>query len=417
MRKTEMKSPAPAQRGVATIFVTVVLMLAVGLIALYTNSSAVMEQRLSANEIRAKQALAAANAGVDHALAYLRNGGADLTNASPITANSLTSSGGTQSYYKVAFRKSTEIPAVSCPSTRGGAFLSDTTITDLTKVAAVACGWSDDDSSVQRVVQLMTATPSTGGSISTPVITKGTTNLLTGGASAFNYFNDLTVWSGGSLLGQSNTGKTFTRNVVSDPVVNASRDYRDTGNSPGCNSPPAGYSCSTQGSTLGHDTVGGDTNLSSLSADAFFEKFMGASPTNYRENTATWIVDLSGALATKNSTSIGSIDNMMNNTIWVEASGATPVSLPAGPIGTPERPVVLVINGNLDLGANTVINGLVFVTGDISGNGSPTIYGALVSAGTANVTGNPKVIYDPKVLGSAVNLGKAAKLQGSWRDW
>ena len=37
--------------------------------------------------------------------------------------------------------------------------------------------------------------------------------------------------------------------------------------------------------------------------------------------------------------------------------------------------------------------------------------------GTANVTGNPKVIYDPKVLGAAVNTGKAAKLQGSWRDW
>jgi hypothetical protein len=376
-----------------------------------------MEQRLSANEIRAKQALAAANAGVDHALAYLRNGGADLTNASPITANSLTSSGGTQSYYKVAFRKSTETPTVSCPSTRGGAFLSDTTITDLTKVAAVACGWSDDDSSVQRVVQLMTATPSTGGSISTPIITKGTTNLLTGGASAFNYFNDLTVWSGGSLLGQSNTGKTFTRDVVSDPVAVSTRDYRNTGNSPGCNNPPAGYSCSTQGSTLGHDTVGGDTNLSSLSADAFFQKFMGAPPTNYRENTATWIVDLSGALATKNSTSIGSIDNMVNNTIWVEANGTTPVSLPAGPIGTPERPVVLVINGNLALGANTVINGLVFVTGDISGNGSPTVYGALISAGSANVTGNPKVIYDPKVLGAAVNTGKAAKLQGSWRDW
>ena len=41
--------------------------LAVGLIALYTSRSAVVEQRLAANEIRAKQALAAADGPVGHA--------------------------------------------------------------------------------------------------------------------------------------------------------------------------------------------------------------------------------------------------------------------------------------------------------------------------------------------------------------
>ncbi len=414
MRYRALNPAARHQQGVATIFVTVVLLLAVGLIALYTNSSAVMEQRLAANEVRAKQALAAANAGIDHALAYMRNGGLDQDKndvVDTITSNTLTSSGGIASTYIVAYVSSTTaIPA--CPSTSGGTWPGFTSPTVLTEVAAVSCGWSDDNSSVQRIVQLLTATPSTGGTISTPLITKGTTDLLTGGASVMNYFNDLTVWSGGSLLGQSNTGKTFIRNVVSNPTASLSDDYRDTGNSPACNNPPTGYECSTQGSTVGHDTVGGDTNLSSLSADGFFQYFMGQTPTSYRDNTATWVVNLSGASITSNSTDIDSIVDMTNNTIWVEGNASLP-----GDIGTADKPVVLIINGDLELGSNAVINGLVFVTGNITGYGSPTIYGALIGAGNASATGNLKVVYDPKVLGSAVNLGKAAKLQGSWRDW
>ena len=61
--------------------------------------------------------------------------------------------------------------------------------------------------------------------------------------------------------------------------------------------------------------------------------------------------------------------------------------------------------------------GMVFVTGNMTGNGSPTIFGSVVRAGGANASGNPKVIYDPLVLGAAAGMGKAAKLPGTWRDW
>ena len=418
MRARPNPRSARPQRGVGTLFITMVLVFAIGLIALYTNRAAVMEQRLSGNEIRAKQAMAAAMAGLDHALAYLRNGGLDHDAngvVDTITANTLTASGGVASYYKVVYIDSTTT-APACASTHSGSWPSFTAPTSLSLVAAVSCGWSDDDSSVQRVVQMMSATPSTAGSISTPVVTKGTTNLLTGGASVLNYFNDLTVWSGGTIQGQSNTGKTFIRDIVRNPTASEADPYRTTGNSPACNNPPAGYTCSTQGSTLGHDTVFGDTKLSSMSTDGFFQYFMGQDRPTYRDNTATWVVDLSGSLTTSNSTSINSINNMAGNVIWVEGNGSTPVSLP-GNLGTATSPVVLVVNGNLDLGSNIEINGLVLVTGNISGNGSPTVYGALVSSGSATATGNPKIVYDPKALRTAAQLGKAAKVQGGWRDW
>lgn len=414
MRKMPPGSPARRQRGVATMFVTSVLLLAVGLIVLYTNSAAVMEQRLSASEVRAKQALSAATAGIEHALAYIRKGGIDQDKdnvVDTISSDTLTSSGGSASSYRVIYAASTVAPP-SCPTTASGAWPAYTAPTQLTKVAAVSCGWSDDNSSAQRVVQLLTATPSTAGAVTTPVVTRGTTNLLTGGASVLNYFNDLTVWSGGSMLGQSNTGKTFTRDIVARPTASTSDNYRDIGNSPACNNPPAGYQCTTQGATLGHDTVTGDTNLSSMSSDAFFQFFLGQTPASYRENTATWVVDLNASLSSSNSTDIASIVNMTNNVIWVEGNASLP-----GNIGTQSKPVVLVVNGNLDLGSNVEVNGLVFVTGNITGNGSPTVYGALIGGGSASATGNLKVVYDPAVLAGASNLGQAAKLPGSWRDW
>jgi len=47
----------------------------------------------------------------------------------------------------------------------------------------------------------------------------------------------------------------------------------------------------------------------------------------------------------------------------------------------------------------------------------PTDSTLAVKTGSANVTGNLKVVYDPKVLGAAPTVGKAGKVQGSWRDW
>lgn len=412
------------QRGVATLFMTVVLMLAVGLIVLYINRGAILEQRLSANEIRTKQAFAAANAGLDQALAYMRKGGIDQDKngvVDVITPNTLTSASGKPSYYQVAYCDPLDIPYTTCPATHSTALActlppagqpQPPTPMDLSRVGLISCGWSDDDSSVQRIVQLAGFSPSLGGSISTPVTSRGTANLLTGGASVLNYFNDLTVWSGGDLLGQSNTGKTFIRDEVTNPVASLSDPYRDVGNSPSCNNPPTGYQCSTQGSTLGHDTVSNDTRLSSLSVDGFFQYFFGQTTTAYRDSTATWVVDPGSVLSRSNSTDLNSVVNMRDNSIWVEGNASLP-----GNIGTQDHPVVLIVNGDFNMSANSVINGLVYVSGNITGNGSPTIYGAVVSAGSTNVTGNLKVVFDPKVLDRASNLGQAGRLQGSWRDW
>jgi Tfp pilus assembly protein PilX len=414
------------QRGVATLFVVLMLLLAAGLVMLYTSRGAVMEQRLSANEIRAKQAVAAANAGLDRALSLVNDptGGIGLVKffnssdqfVAPTTALAPTSPFGTgTSTYLVKYCNiTTNADALSCGTTRGSSTTcASPDMNNLVDALMFSCGWSDDDSAAHKMTQKLRVHPGLAGTISTPLITKGTANLLVGGASVLNYFNDLTVWSGGSMLGQSMTGKTFTRDVATYPTPDASVDYRDTGNSPACSNPPTGYTCSTQGSTLGHDTVTGDTRLSSLSADGFFEYFFGDSLADYRDQNPSWKIDLNNSLSNENSTDINSIGSYDGNIIWVEGDAT---SLP-DTIGSQEHPVLLIVNGDLELGSNTVINGLVYVQGDVTGNGSPTIYGSLIVQGTANTTGNPKIIYDPNVIKRTEYLGTGGKLQGSWKDW
>lgn len=408
-----------AQQGVGTVFVAMVLVLAANLVVLYTHRASIMEQRLSGNEIRQKQAFAAASAGIDHALAEMRKAGKVPSTPSVPGAPSVPKTFQQDTgklRYEVKYCQASDIPA--CPDTKGS-LPNCTAPASATSVAAVSCGWSDDNASVQRIVQLMGNTPSLAGTISTPVITKGTTNLLTGGASILNYFNDLTVWSGGTFLGQSNTGKTFIRNEVTNPVAQLTDPYRNTGSSPGCNNPPTGYQCSTQGSTVGHDTVLGDTNLASMTADGFFQYFFGQTQTSYLYEKVTHIVDLKGTLSAMNaggdisySTNTSSLNGVKGQAVWVEGDASL-----SGTIGTQDEPVALIIHGDLTLSSNVEINGFVYVTGSMHGSGGPTVYGALVIGGNANSTGNLKVIYDPKALNGSAGLGKAAKLPGGWRDW
>jgi hypothetical protein len=421
------KPPRPfprRQQGVAALFMTFILLLVAGLVLLYTSRGAVMEQRLSANEIRTKQAFAAANSGIDHALAYMVNGGIDHGgDGTPDTLNSLTltQSGGTGTPQPVYYRAVYCLPgaAVTCPAAHTTA-PTCTAPTDFAEVMVASCGWSDDDSAVHLVTQRIGGTPSLPGAVPNPLISRGTANLLVGGASVLNYFNDLTVWSGGSMLGQSMTGKTFVRDTVAYPTGDKTTDsdndgtpnYRDTGNSPSCNNSPTGYVCATQGSTFGHDTVTGDTRLTQGTDDDFFELFFGESPADYRDKTASWVVDTNNSLSTENSTYINSIVGMGDQAIWVTGD----VSLP-GNVGSKDHPVILIIDGDLALVSNAEINGVVFVRGDVTGNGTPTIYGAMIVAGDANITGNPNIIYDPYGGTSLLHNGKATKLQGSWKDW
>lgn len=416
------------ERGAATLFVTLVMLLIAGLVLLYTNRGAVTEQRLSANEIRAKRAFAAANAGVEAALSFMTT--TTINQNSNIVANAAPfgpANSNQLSYYSVRFCGSTSNLNNTCPSAPGTAPTCSVPLTaasDFKDVTVVSCGWSDDSSAVHQVTQRIVGTPSIPGQMPNPLISKGVAGLATGGATIFNFFNDLTVWSGDALTSVSNNSKTMVRDTanstyaIANPALNTDGDgqpdYRDLDGGTATCGQVAGYTCSTKGGTLGFDAVTGDTQLSSYSDDAFFEKFLGSSPTDYYNDSVSYKLDLNNTLTGENSTAESSLDGLQAQTIWVSGD----LTIPANTVlGSRENPVILIVDGNFHLSNNFTVNGVVYVRGNIDGNGSPTIYGAMVTEGNVSINGNPNIVYDPFADSSLLHNGKPTKLPGSWKDW
>jgi Tfp pilus assembly protein PilX len=108
-------------------------------------------------------------------------------------------------------------------------------------------------------------------------------------------------------------------------------------------------------------------------------------------------------------------------------------SLANGQIGTPLLPLVLVVQGDLDFGAQTTFFGLIFVRSDagiggslvtspgysVRATGSPQLYGAMIIEGSPTITGSPQIIYDKNVLNNVVNGPNNTRmgiLPGSWSD-
>src|SRR5574338_456687 len=153
MTTSRRASPSTCQRGAATLFMTLMLLLIAGLVLLYTSRGAIMEQRLSANEIRAKQAFAAANAGLDHALTYMQDkAGIDhngdkvpdsLSNQQLIN----TGASNVPSYYALRYCQTNA--TATCPTAHCAGVLPtctpNTAPTDFKDDMAVACGWTDAD--------------------------------------------------------------------------------------------------------------------------------------------------------------------------------------------------------------------------------------------------------------------------------
>ncbi len=249
--------PTPSRRdqcGVAVLHVTLILVLLASLGVFYTSRGAITEQRVSANEIRSQVAYQAALAGMDQALAYFDEGRdvMAIVNAGGASGTASSPSPLRRGSYRVTFCSPSVASAPSqpqCPtSVTASLTCTPPASSELRAPQVIACGWNDDGTAVVGMAQRVAGTPTTAGKITTPIVTYGSNNMLTGGGSILNYFNDLTVWSGGPVPTQSATGKTFVRNVTSDPVPNTSTsftEYRDVGNSPSCGSPPAHYVCST----------------------------------------------------------------------------------------------------------------------------------------------------------------------------
>lgn len=439
------------QRGAATLLVTVILLFAATLLTFSVSKTSITEQKISANEVRQRQALNAAQAGAEFAAAYFRgdyspdannDGTPDLPvlrgidrdgNAAVDTNFFTTTDANLSGRVSVAFCAPNPGTDFSCGDTAG-------TINNCTAPAAanwtspqvVSCGWSDDNAARRLVTYQLQAPPAFPNSPGSAMTLKGGLSA-SGSFTVVNYFNNFSYWLGDDLEFGNATGKSFIRTPGHTPTAYAgdkrekSRQLADAlGCSPletsggqyyyanNCNAPANSSTASlvlttdksNSSNVMGIDVVDKDYNLATLTDDAFFANFFGTTPAEYR-NIATRDVTAAEVAA-------GAINNALSEIIWVEGD----IDIP-GQLGSIDNPVILVVNGDANLGANARIYGILYVSGDISGNGNGEIFGAAIIAGDSNgLTGNAEVIYDEQVLENiSITPMGGTPVPGTWRDW
>jgi hypothetical protein len=222
-----------------------------------------------------------------------------------------------------------------------------------------------------------------------------------GSANVVNYFNNLTIWTGGALSTIGNAGKTFVRN----PTVAPPSETTVPPGEPSSCSTSADYVCLTDKNTTGPDVIDRDPTLSNLTSAQMFLNYFGRSLATVKSDVAT--LQIAGG-------SLGTLSGITGATIVV--NGTT--NIPAGStLGSRDRPVVLIIDGNLEFSGNPEVFGIVYVTGNVDGGGTPTIQGAMVVEGDIAPTGSVDIIYDPYITSGTKNSGRPGPVPGSWRDW
>jgi hypothetical protein len=346
---------ASRQDGAATLAVTLMLLFSLGLMMLYTARVAVTEQRIAANDVHARTAFAAAQAGVDRVLAGL----VELDRAA-VTYDA-------DGWSIVAAR------AESLPN--GAAYSAEAHNRGLTPFAAdvlrIEARGTAGDGGARRVTLLAAFDPLLPNVPPAPLLVRG--ELAPAGDLALeNFIRPVAAWVGGAYV----PGGVLDVQL-SEPT----------------SCPPDGI-CAD------------DTRIGALTPEAFLANIFGREPDALR--SAARVIECSPCDPSA-MTPAGGV-------LWLENGGAG-IMLDSGELGTEEHPVVAVVAGDLEIAGPLHINGLLVVLGDWAGGSAALIVeGALVVAGDVAGGGPAELRYHAGILDTLQRSGRYSAVPGSWSD-
>jgi Tfp pilus assembly protein PilX len=386
------------QRGIATFIISMSILTLVSLVALFTSRTVIVEQKISNNDYRSKQAFEVAEAGLSAALNYLsENPDRDSNNAiDPIFDTDGDGIGDTNT-------------SVIGGSSKVVVTVQDLSSGSMTTMRVTSVGNSDDNSATRTLIQDMATLDPLPNMPDNPFTTRGST-VITGSATVHNPEGHSTIWSGGDVdLGSNNSTATEVADVTDV-------------NYPGCmdTSMTCNVIQSSNKVTIGLDVIEHDASLANLSTDEFFQNFFGMSRANFHDKMVT--LDTTAANANTD------VQLATNKVIWVEGdtsfSNNTTVGCTVVVTGNNTcaagntEPSITIINGDATFNGTPQFYGMVFVTGTLTISGNTTIHGALVSAGdlTNNAGGSLDIWYNSDVLQDTRKNGPLGSSSGSWRD-
>jgi len=383
-------------QGFVTLTISLILLIAVTLISMFSVKSISLENKVANNSYRSDIALQAAEASVASAFNYL-SVDPDVDGDNAIDSVFDTDGDGIGDNNEMDISSARAVITVDDMS--GG---------EMTLMQIRSIGFSDDNSA-RRVISLVVANvdplPNTPNN---PMTTRGAV-VINGSATVHNPEGHSTIWSGNDIdMGSNNS----TATNVADPG--------DAGY-PGCMDTP--MTCDTVSSsnrlTAGLDIIEHDSSLGALTPAEMFINFFGMDPVTYRDS----MVSIDSTPGTVN----GDAHLANYEVIWVEGDatinnitmGCTSAQNGANVCPVAEtKPSVLIINGDLELSGTAQFYGIVFVMGNLDASANATVHGAIISAGdlSNSAGGSLDVWYNSDILAGLDRAGPLTGVAGSWRD-
>lgn len=355
------------QTGAAIMITLSCLLLICSLLTLSSIKTIKTQGLISRNKSQAEQAFAAAESGLDYSIAFLKIN-TDLVHSGKIESyqSALTQNvgNGNNSLYSIDFSYANKDNHDLLIIQSTGRVANGKTPIQLSQL-------------VQRKAFIANS-PKAG------FITLGKTSL-SGNITISNYETDITIWSGGDVQLSGSATTEASAGVGSNKRV------------------------------LDVDIIANDSRLSKLSPDQFFEQMMGM-PRDYSKSQTDIQLTYN---ANQNLSHLLSHSSFWGKSIWITQTKGTASLSGRSVIGSPEKPIILIIDGDFKANGTTDIYGLVYVTQnwDNSGGGTLNIYGAAIVEGDFNGTGTPNINYDQDVLDNLNLIANFAKIPGSWSDF
>ena len=355
------------QKGAVVLVITFLIMLAMTIGSFAMVQSTSLESRMSANDQRSRQAMQAAQAGIDFVL--------DNLAVVEVDRDFLCSPA---EHAVFGFQLNFTGPEPDPVNTNNMILIFDNAVQQaacenlpfeiITKTSIWSRGYSDDFESVRTLVSTIdmttpwefnytTKTISAGGSPA-PVVAKGNVHFQgTPEAALCETMQDCIA-----LATPGNQTGTIDGTLVL-----------------------AGGSVTAQGSVpMGEENYdSNNASLNTMSNDDLFSQFAGSGLTKdqFKNSANTLIYEPSKK----------DLPSTNLNQIWVDGD----LTLRNGTIGSPDKPVIIVVNGDLNLAGNVIIWGVVYSENADFSAGTNKIMGSLITENNVEMKGNAAVYYNP----------------------
>ena len=428
------------QQGIALPIIMIILVLA-ALVTIYTATTSVKEQQVTADQYRSEQAFSTAQAGIEAGLKKHNDFPILDSDGNPVGGDEsdiVSDSSFSKGSYVVMFcdiwdddgdeAKSAELMAefladtVICTNSIANTTIDANGFKNDTRVGILSVGKPDDNSG-RRTISIISAPayPRGGkGPPLQPLISRSTVDI-SGTMNVINRYANATIWSKAAAETYSASVATFINDGTLEPCIGT--DCGDAGERRQAliNPDEDINTLAATNEKLGQnsDVIDEDYNLAALSDFELFQGIFSDIPniddifTEYTD-LADFNDDISTDKITNEIRLIWLADDDLNGQVQGDIGDCS--------VYPPEAVILVVevaVGDTLKFAGGNDICGFVFVFGDVELAGGVVVSGGMIATGAVNGVGTFTIVYDPDALtdppeGYAGSRGVDA---GTWKDW